>query len=263
MTTDLADIAGRYSRDGYAVVRGAVPAPLLAELKRHIERRLTQLGGRDTADLNPNRVTEKDDPFLVHVASEPGLVDLVQSVLGPDIVLWSYGYILKSPTDPQPVLWHQDASYWRGGLDPVNAVTLYVAIGASTRENGCLRVIPGSHKLAVQELVPRTDVKNFLNSSMNEAPLETSRAVDVLLEPGDISIHHPGLIHCSEAAKPGCWRYSFVINYVAASVRIRAKPFPLRLVRGQAVAEAGNEYAPLPRFHPERHMEFAGCERFQ
>ena len=254
---DIRIASEAFHRDGYATIRGAVADSILDEMQLHIDARLDALGGKEIDDLGPDRFTDRTDPFLVRIAADEGLLDIAQPFVGPDIALFSYGYILKSPNDPQPVLWHQDASYWP--LVPMRGVTVYVSISSSTPDNGCLRMIPGSHTMEAQPLVRRDDIKNFLHSSIDESLVDEARAVDVLLEPGDVSIHHTNIIHGSNANMGDNWRLSFVINYISTQAHIMRQGWPAYLLRGVAVSGI-NEYRAFPKFVDGVHMPFRGYE---
>ena len=256
---DIRDTREQFEETGYAIVRGAVDASLLAEMRSHIDARLEALGGKEVDDLHPDVFTDRTDPFLVRVAADKALLDVAEAFVGPDIALFSYGYILKSPHEPQPVLWHQDASYWP--LEPMRAVTAYVAISASTRANGCLRVVPGTHKMEAQPLIRRDDIKNFLNSSIDESLVDEARAIDVLLEPGDVSIHHTNIMHASDPNRGTDWRLSFVINYISTRAHITKQGRPVYRLRGESVPGI-NAYSDFPKFVEGRHMPFRGHENW-
>jgi ectoine hydroxylase-related dioxygenase (phytanoyl-CoA dioxygenase family) len=162
------------------------------------------------------------------------------------------------------VLWHQDGSYWP--LKPMEVVTLWLAVDDASPENGCMRVVPGTHKMELQEMKTRTDVANVLNSQIDPKLVDESKAVDVILNAGDVSIHHPNIIHGSEANLSAKWRRGLTIRYIPTSTRITAvKPgekWPSAfLLRGDAVPGV-NEYQPKPKFDAAKHMPFADAEEF-
>src|SRR5207245_1646935 len=136
-----------------------------------------------------------DDPFWVRLISDSRLLDIAEQYIGPDIALFASHYICKPPYDGQPVLWHQDGSYWP--LEPMRVITLWLAVDDSLPENGCMRVIPRTHHLGLQELQRRTDVENVLSSQIDPAMVDESKAVDLVLRAGDVSVHHPNVIHGS------------------------------------------------------------------
>ena len=120
-----------------------------------------------------------DDPFWVRLVSDDRLLDIAQQFIGPNIALFASHYISKPPFDGQPVLWHQDGSYWP--LDPMEVVTLWLAVDDSTPENGCMRVIPRTQTMDLQEMKRRTDVQNVLSSGMDDELVDESQAVDCVL----------------------------------------------------------------------------------
>ena len=254
-----ADACASYERLGYVIIRDVLDADLLAEARdhvdwlrhRHPETRPEQL---DTFLVN-------DDPFWVRLVSDPRLLDIAEKFVGPNIALFASHYVAKPPFDGQPVLWHQDGSYWP--LEPVEVVSLWLALDPSTRANGCMRVIPGSRSMALQAVSARTDVDNVLGSSMDISLVDEHTAIDLVLAPGDVSIHHPNVIHGSNANTSPNWRRGLTIRYIPTSTRIVARPHrpaptPL-LLRGAPVTGV-NEYQPWPRYVPARHMPFRGCE---
>src|SRR3954452_1836358 len=85
--------------------------------------------------------------FYGPLVADHRLLDIASQFVGPDIALFASAYLCKPPGDGQPVLWHQDGSYWP--LDPMEVVSLWLAIDDSVPENGCMRVIPGSHKTSL------------------------------------------------------------------------------------------------------------------
>ena len=83
-----------------------------------------------------------NDPFWVRLISDDRLLDIAQEYVGPNIALFASHYISKPPADGHPVLWHQDGSYWP--LEPMEVVTLWLAVDDSLPENGCMQAIPTS-----------------------------------------------------------------------------------------------------------------------
>lgn len=160
-----------------------------------------------------------------------------------------------------PVLWHQDGSYWP--LSPMEVVTLWLAVDDSLPENGCMRVIPGTHTTDLQQLHRRTEVPNVLSSEIDRSLVDESRAVDLVLRAGDVSVHHPNLIHGSNANTSSRRRCGLTIRYIPTSTRIVTRDgarWPSAfLLRGEGVPGV-NDYHPHPRYVAERHMPFRGSE---
>jgi ectoine hydroxylase-related dioxygenase (phytanoyl-CoA dioxygenase family) len=156
--------------------------------------------------------------WLDALVRHPGILDAVESVIGPNILAWGSSFFVKEAHDPSFVSWHQDSTYW--GLDPADIVTAWVALSESTRENGAMRVIPGSHKM---DQVPHRDTfapTNLLSRGQEIAvEVDESRAVMLELQPGEISLHHVRLIHGSDPNPSGKRRIGFAIRYLPTHVR--------------------------------------------
>jgi phytanoyl-CoA hydroxylase len=256
----LTAIRRQYERDGYVAVRGVVDAALIEEARNHVEWLLKQHTDKRPEELGHTLI--RGDPFWVRLVSDDRLLDVAEQFVGPNIALFASHYIAKPPFDGQPVLWHQDGSYWP--LEPMDVVTLWLAIDESTPENGCLRVIPGTHRMSLQPMRSRTDVANVLESEIDPDLVDESQAVDVVLAPGDVSIHDANLIHGSRANTSPTWRRGLTIRYIPTSTRIVSdEPWPSAfLLRGEAMPHVNN-YLPWPIYVEGKHMPFRGCESWK
>jgi phytanoyl-CoA hydroxylase len=256
----LTQAKAQYDRDGYAIFRNVVDPGLIGEASRHIDWLLEKNPGLRPEQLGHTLVP--DDPFWVRLISDERLLDIAEQFVGPRIALFASHYISKPPYDGQAVLWHQDGSYWP--LEPMEVVTLWLAIDDSLPENGCMRVIPGSQTVALQAMQARTDVSNVLNSEIDPSLVDEARAVDIVLKTGDVSVHQPNIIHGSNANHSPRRRAGLTIRYIPTSTRIiSAEPWPsVFLLRGSAVPGI-NVYRPRPKYVAGRHMAFRGCEGWQ
>lgn len=253
----------QFERDGYALIPDAIDADLVREASDHVAWLRERNPGLRSEHLGHTLMT--DDPFWVRLVRDDRLLDVAQEFVGPDIALFASHYICKPPYDGQAVLWHQDGSYWP--LEPMEVVTLWLAIDDSLPENGCMRVIPGTHRMELSSLRPRTDVPNVLSSEIDPALVDESRAVDLVLRAGGVSVHHPNIIHGSNPNRSPLRRYGLTIRYIPTSTRIVADSgltpegrWPSAfLLRGSALP-AVNDYNPTPRYRAGEHMPFRGCE---
>ena len=245
-----------YDEQGYAIFRGVLDQALIAEARDHVDW-LT----RRHPDLRPEHLGHTlvaSDPFWVRLVSDDRLLDVAAQFIGPNIALFASHYISKPPGDGQAVLWHQDGSYWP--LDPMEVVTLWLAVDDSTPENGCMRVIPHTHTLGLQQMKQRTDVPNVLSSGIDAAFVDEAQAVDVVLKAGDVSVHHPNIVHGSNANTSDRRRCGLTIRYIPTSTRITAPNWPCAfLLRGSPVPGV-NDYIARPRYVPGEHLPFRGCE---
>lgn len=215
---DSRHIRDQYSRDGYFIVRKAGDPALIRAAEAHVHR---------TIGAHPDMTYEEihktlfylTDPFYLRLVRQPRLLDIAEAILGPDLALFATGYIIKGPGNSPAVLWHQDAAYWP--LEPMEVCTLWLAITQSSPANGCMRVIPCTHTTTIQALRPRTDVRNLLDSSMDESLVDESKAVDLVLDPGDVSVHHPNIIHGSNPnTSTTQWRLNLVARVIASTTRV-------------------------------------------
>ena len=255
------DIREQYERNGYYIFRGVIDTGLAAEARGHVDWLLARY-----PDLRPEQLGNQlmtDDPFWVRLVGDDRLLDVAQRFIGPDIALFASHYIAKPPGTGQAVLWHQDGSFWP--LEPMEVVTVWLAADRVTPENGCMRVIPGTHRMDLQQIRRRTDVANVLSAEIDVDPssIDEDRAVDIVLEPGDVEVHHPNIIHGSHANTSASWRRGLTIRYIPTTTRIvtDAQWPSAFLLRGTA-PDGVNDYRPRPRYREGVHMRFEGCERW-
>jgi hypothetical protein len=171
--------------------------------------------------------------LLTDLCRHTRILDAVEGVIGPNVLVWGANFFLKEPRSEAYVSWHQDATYW--GLEPSDIVTAWVALSPSTVESGCMRVVPGTHKggiLAHKETWARD---NLLSRGQEIAvDVDLDKVVDVVLAPGEMSLHHVDIAHNSEPNRSDQRRIGFAIRYVGAHVKqaggVRDKAM---LVRGE------------------------------
>jgi non-heme Fe2+,alpha-ketoglutarate-dependent halogenase len=172
-------------------------------------------------------------------------------VIGPNILCWNTNFFIKEAASPGFVSWHQDAAYW--GLEPEEVVSAWVALTHSNLESGCMKVIPGTHR---ESRIPHVDTfhkDNLLTRGQEVAvAVDESRAVDLVLEPGEISLHDIKLIHGSMPNLSRDRRIGLAIRYLPTHVRQTKERDSAMLVRG--VDQYGH-FDPEPR--PARDLDEA------
>jgi phytanoyl-CoA hydroxylase len=258
---DTDAIVRDYEKNGFAIIRDVLDAELVKEAQAHVEWL-----GRRYPHLRPEEYHHplmRNDAFWVRMVTDDRLVDIAQLFLGPDLACFTAHYVCKPPRDGRPVLWHQDGAYWK--LDPMSALTVWAAIDPSTPANGCLRIVPGSHRVPIIPPHTRVDTPNMLYSQTSEDLVnewvEKAGVVDIELAPGDVSIHHPNILHCSEANTSGTRRCGLDIGYIATSTQVANDGLYLDpiLVRGRPGA-AANNYRKYPAYSPDESIPFRGHE---
>ena len=206
----------QYHEQGYLA-----PIRVLSPERAAFYRR--QLEAAEAANGGPFQGAMKQKPHLLftwldQLAREDAVLDAVEGVIGRNILCWASGFFTKEAHDPSYVSWHQDLTYW--GLEPADIVTAWVALSPSTPESGCMRVIPGSHKRDVLAHAETFAEHNLLSRGQEiQVEVDEREAVDVVLQPGEMSLHHVKLIHGSGANRADDRRIGFAIRYVPTYVR--------------------------------------------
>jgi non-haem Fe2+, alpha-ketoglutarate-dependent halogenase len=146
------------------------------------------------------------------------ILDAVEAILGPNLLVWSSSFFTKEANDPAFVSWHQDSTYW--GLSSPDVVTAWVGFTDSNVSNGCMQVIPGTH---LKDQLPHQDTfaaNNLLTRGQEVAvDVKSSDAVDVILKAGEMSLHHVRLVHGSPPNGSNDRRIGYAIRYVPTYVR--------------------------------------------
>ena len=156
--------------------------------------------------------------WLSDLVRHPKIVDKVAEILGPDLLCWNLNAFMKSPGDGKYVTWHQDATYW--GLSSNDVLTAWIALTPSNPENGCMRVVPGSHKRALLSHKDFDNPDNLLTRGQEiQVDVGERETVDLVLEPGQMSLHHVLTIHGSAPALGGDRRIGVAVRYIPTSIR--------------------------------------------
>ncbi len=148
--------------------------------------------------------------FLDALAHNPIIVDAMEDLIGPDIALWASVMFIKEPSSKHYVSWHQDATYM--GMDDVNFPTPWIALSPSNLETGCMTMISGSHRQEIREHEDTFAEHNILTRGQVIAEVDESKGVDLILEPGEMSIHHGAIIHGSKPNKSQQRRIGFSLQ---------------------------------------------------
>lgn len=173
-------------------------------------------------------------PFANEIVRHPRILDAVEAVIGPDILVWGGTFFFKPPRSGGFVSWHQDLTYW-GLAESGGLVSAWLALEDVDRENGCMQFIPGSHR---DGILPHSDTwttENILTRGQSVAVDEdASDIVYVELRAGEMSLHHGHLLHASAPNHSGRWRLGFNINYITPRNRQMVAPRDFAmLVRGE------------------------------
>jgi non-haem Fe2+, alpha-ketoglutarate-dependent halogenase len=247
------DQISTYNRDGILFPIRIMTREQAASLLNHLETIEAHDGGqlKSTSNQKPHLLF----PWLSELARNPAIIDAVSGILGPNLLCWASSFFIKNPGDGTYISWHQDSTYW--DLSSPDVLTAWIALTPSTPESGCMRVIPGTH---LKDQVPHRDTfaHNNLLSRGQEIAVEVdeNKAVDVVLQPGEMSLHHVRIFHGSKANQSTHRRVGFSIRYIPTRVSQISGRTSALLVSG--VDEFGHfdpEPTPSVDFDP-RTVEF-------
>ena len=227
-----------FDRQGYIC-----PIPVLtpAEVERSLAQ-YTSFHARHKSKIDALPANEKyritgDTHFVFKwvydLCTHPRVLDEVEKVLGPDILAWNTNWFTKMPGDKTYVSWHQDGAYWN--LSPVEVATAWIALTPAKPENGCMRVIPGTH---TRPFMPQRETwvpDNALSRGQEIAVrVDEGQAVDFVLAPGEMSLHHIWIVHGSNANRSNIPRIGIAIRYLSTAVKQDSPGKPCAiLVRGK------------------------------
>jgi ectoine hydroxylase-related dioxygenase (phytanoyl-CoA dioxygenase family) len=209
----------QYSRRGYVVPRYRLPCERITALGGTLERLI-----RDNPDVRPERLVSahlegnntegvRGSREFLDLARDPQIVDLVADAIGPDVILWGCQIFCKPGGDGMQVPWHQDGHYWP--IRPLATCTAWIALDASDRGNGCLRVIPGSHARRILHPHLKEERADLvLNQKTSDEFFDEKSAEDVVLEPGQMSLHDVYMIHGSDPNRSPRRRAGVAIRYM-------------------------------------------------
>jgi len=214
----------------------------------------------DAHEKEGKRPEAMDKPHFIHPELFEWILDdavlgLVESLYGPDFHFFVSHFICKPGVDGRRVPWHEDSAYWKGILEPMEALTIWLAIDESTEENGCMKLVPRSHLTGRKGFSDYEGVDT--ETSVFPTEIETQqqrsdRAVPITLKPNQCSIHDARMIHGSEPNISGKRRCGYTMRFVPGHVRLQPEwESQLRLYPARGTDKAGNNLADPTRAYPE------------
>ncbi len=153
--------------------------------------------------------------FAADLATRENVLDTVEQLIGPDIMLFDVTYIIKEPHSASHVSWHQDLTYW--GLSNDEQVSMWLALSPATEVSGCMRMVPGSHKQGKLEHTDTQDQTNVLFRGQSVVGIAEEEAVMCPLQPGEASFHHGWTLHASMPNQSDDRRIGFNVQYINPS----------------------------------------------
>ena len=215
-----------YLVQGYLIPQFRLPQARVDHLRQALERLV-----RDNPEVRPEKLVSahvvgahgapnpegvRGHQDFLDLAMTPDILDLVEQVIGPDIILWGCHVFCKPAGDGLETPWHQDGQYWP--IRPLANCTVWVALDASTTENGCLRVIPRSHAARVTHTHLVEDRQDLvLNLRTVDDVFDQREAVDLELQPGQMSLHDVYMIHGAKVNRSTRRRAGVALRYMPGS----------------------------------------------
>ncbi|WP_420416442.1 phytanoyl-CoA dioxygenase family protein [Pacificispira sp.] len=253
--TFSAEQEAAYHRDGYVTVSGMFDAEEVSLLNRAMEE---DPSIRDHMLIRPDQEgfgtkialwNRAGDSVYGLAARVPRMVDTAELLVGEPVYHYQSKLTAKEPREGGAWEWHQDYGYWyhNGCLRP-DMISCMVALDRTTPENGCLKVVQGSHRFGRIDHVPLTEKQNEADPARMAEIVKRHEVVDVVLEPGDAFFFHCNTLHRSDRNASDKRRWTLIICYNAvtndAYVTDDDRSFvPLDKVTDDAILKAGLRFS--------------------
>ena len=186
-------------------------------------------------DINKTNMWHKASKKFHDLCRTPEILDYVEDILGPNFVQWGGQFFHKEPKSGSVVPWHQDAQYWP--LKPANAVTVWLAVYDTDKENGAMKVVSGSHKKGSNGFKHHTNSASHLvlDQEVSEDQIDQDNIVYMDLKAGEISLHNDALLHGSDPNNSDRRRCGITMRFSPTNVKGDLNEWPFfetQLARG-------------------------------
>lgn len=252
----------RYKREGYLVIEDVLAPEVMDELRAvtdsFVDRSRHATSSDNVLDfeaadrsgehhLRRIKSPERHAPVYAQVMGSEPVLNCVRDLIGDDVRFWSGKLNLKRPFGGQAVEWHQDWAFGPATNDDL--LTVGVALDNATTENGCLLMIPGSHRGPVLDHWRDDD----FTGAVTDEKFDFSNAVPVEVKSGGITLHHIRTLHASAPNRSRQQRRLLLYTYAAAdawplSGVADPKTFDAQMVRGRPALEPRLEKVPVRRW---------------
>jgi non-haem Fe2+, alpha-ketoglutarate-dependent halogenase len=227
LTTDQLN---EYERKGYVAPIDILTFDEAMEVRKEIEN-IEKKWPSELDGLGRNYV-HLISPIFDKVVHNTKILDAVESIIGKNILVCGTTLFIKNPNQKGFVSFHQDAKYI--GLEPHNWVTAWIAITDANEENGCMRMWNGSHKDNLKYHDQKFDENNLLTRGQTVEDVPIEKTTSLILEAGQMSLHHPKIVHGSGLNKSKDRRIGFVIqSYIGSNVKQVLGKMYVQLARGR------------------------------
>lgn len=198
-----------FVKDGFVVVKQLFTPEEAEELKHEASAIMSKHGVEEDNSIGVFLGFVSESSLFKEAAAKSALVDVLKEVVGDYVIFLNDKMVFKNASTDYGSPWHQDHPYWNGS----HKYSVWIALDDATKENGCLRVIPGSHLTGIiLHDGEATDGKGFANR-LNEAAIDETKIVDLQVSRGDAVVFHDLLIHASYPNKSGADRWALISTY--------------------------------------------------
>ena len=231
-----------YRSKGYISPVSALTSSEAKEIREEIEKIEKKWPGA-LDGINRNYV-HLISPILNKVCLNKNILDAVESIIGKNILICGTTLFIKEKNEKGFVSFHQDAKYI--GLEPHNWVTVWLAVTDSNEKNGCMRMLPSSHKDNLKYHEQKFDKNNLLTRGQTIKNISLNETDPIILEAGEISLHHPLVVHGSGLNHSDDRRIGFVIqSYIGTNVNQVIGKMYVQKARGEDKHNY-HEYSEIP-----------------
>ena len=207
-----------YEQHGYHFPQRVFSADQAAEYRTTLEQFEVQYNNdpasKKLAIGNANSLI----PFVDQITRSDAVLDHVKEILGPNILVWNSSFFIKEAHTDDFISWHQDLTYW--GLTDSHEVTAWIALSEASVKSGCMKFVPGSHTGSIVEHRDTFQENNLLSRGQELAvEVDESDAVNVVLAPGEMSLHHGQVFHGSNNNQSDDRRIGLAIRYITPDMK--------------------------------------------
>jgi hypothetical protein len=256
-----------FRQEGYLIYNHPVlPQERFDALKAYFEKVLGELPAGERPESMD--VPHFMHPKLLEWAFDPSVLGLVEPILGPDLALFSTHFICKPKGNGKRVPWHEDSAYWQGQIEPMEVCTVWLAIDPSTRLNGCMMVIPRTHRegrAGFSDYGPVDTQAAVFSTEILKQQRNDAQKVYIELQPNQCSLHDSRIQHGSEPNTSSIRRCGWTMRFCSTRVKFNQERFAgghhVYLAKGRDIG--GNTYAEPGRAYPEVMMKRGESSRYK
>ena len=223
---NLQSLKSQFKKDGFFS-----PLRLIDKSTASSYREILETVEQKTGPLNYRYKIHNVLDIAYKLATNKELLDSVEALLGPNILLYNTSFVIKEPHSKTHISWHQDLTYW--GFNDDKQVAAWIALSDATEENGCMHMIPGSHKVGQLPHKITKDSNNLLHHGQTIEGASEEQSHCIPLKAGEASLHHGWTMHTSYPNKSDDRRIGLTINYISTDMfQTQTEHDSVMLVRG-------------------------------